>query len=45
MKIYLVYGIIICTLFALAGNKGYAVSGLMHSAGRTGFFGSGPHHK
>lgn len=45
MKIYLVYGIIICTLFAVAGTRGYAVSGLAHSGGRSVFFGSGPHHK
>jgi hypothetical protein len=46
MKIYIVYGLIICTLFAAAGTKGFVVASLMQP-GRWGggLFGQSQYHK
>lgn len=46
MKIYLVYGLIICILFVAAGTRGVVVSSVMQS-GRTGggLFGHSQYHK
>lgn len=47
MKIYIVYGIIICALFAAAGTRGYVLSGLTQSSrlGGSGVHGYSQHHK
>jgi len=45
MKIYLAYGLIICTLFAVAGTRGLVVSGIMQSGGTGGLFGHSQYHK
>ncbi len=48
MKIYLVYGLLICTLFAVAGTRGVVVSSFTQPGGRAGgggFFGHSYHHK
>lgn len=46
MKIYLVYGLIICTLFVAAGTRGVVVSSLAQP-GRSGgvFFWHSQYHK
>jgi len=46
MKIYIVYGLIICTLFVAAGTRGFLVSSLMQP-GRSGggLFGHSQYHK
>ncbi len=47
MKIYIVYGILICALFAMAGTRGVVVSSLVQPGGRAGggLFGHSQYHK
>ncbi len=46
MKIYIVYGLLICTLFVLAGTRGMVVSSLAQPGSMGGgFFGHSQYHK
>jgi hypothetical protein len=46
MKIYIIYGLIICTLFAAAGTRGIVASSLaQHGRWGGGLFGHSQYHK
>ena len=44
LKIYIAYGILIATLFVVAGTRGFAVTSLMHGA-KWGPQGHSQYHK
>ncbi len=45
MKIYIVYGLLICALFVLAGTQGVVVSSFAQPGRTGGFFGHSQYHK